>query len=251
MDQIRNQKRLIKLQDELIQSKGEQVEAVQTTVKSEIKSFSDAVKQGCKDKITTKKLEAVVKSAVSSDDRKKGVIFFGLDESAKEELSGKVDSVLTAICSHDKPAVMDCCRVGAVKEGATRPVKVLFHSHEAAVQALRCSPSLKKTSTYSKVFMTPDLTPEERTERRKLVKDMKEKIANAPQRYHYIKNGVICSREKESSTPLAAASSQPRTDPSPVLDVTQTDVRSEASSSFQAAGKMYENNLQTMKPKKR
>ena len=68
----------------MILSKGEQVEAVQTTVKSEIKSFSDAVKQGCKDKITTTKLEAVVKSAVNSDDRKKGVIFFGLDESEME-----------------------------------------------------------------------------------------------------------------------------------------------------------------------
>ena len=124
-------------------------------------------------------------------------------------------------------------------------------SSEIPVQALRYSPSLKKTSTYSKVFMTPDLTPEERTERRKLVKDMKEKIANAPQRYHYIKNGVICSREKESSTPLAAPSSQPHADPSPVLDVTQTDVRSEASSSFQAAVQMYKNNLQSMKPNKR
>ena len=65
------------------------------------------------------------------------MIFFGLDETAKEVLSSKVDSVLTAICSHDKPAVIDCCRVGAVKEGATRPVKVLFHSHETAVKALR------------------------------------------------------------------------------------------------------------------
>ena len=46
-DQIGNQKNLIKLQDELIQSKEEQIQAVQTTVKSEIKSFSDVVKQGC------------------------------------------------------------------------------------------------------------------------------------------------------------------------------------------------------------
>ena len=134
---------------------------------------------GCKDTITTKKLQSVVKSAVSSDDRRKGVIFFGLDETAKEVLSSKVDSVLTAICSHDKPAVIDCCRVGAViKEGATSPVKVLFYSHEAAVKALRCSPILKKTSSYSKVFIMPEFTPEEKTERGKLVKDVKEKIAN-------------------------------------------------------------------------
>ena len=47
-NQIQNHKKLIKLQDELIQSKREQVEAVQTTVKTEIKSFSDNVKQDCK-----------------------------------------------------------------------------------------------------------------------------------------------------------------------------------------------------------
>ena len=152
-------------------------------------------------------------------------MFFELDESAKEVLSGKVESVLTAICSHDKPAVIDCCRVGAVKEGATRPAKVLFHGHEVAVKTSRCSPSLKNTS-YSKVFVTPDLTPEKRTERRKLVKDMKEKITNEPQRYNSIKNGVICSRENESSTPFITASC---TAPSPVLSVPRTDNSSEAS----------------------
>ena len=146
---------------------------------------------------------------------------------------------------------MDCCRVGAVKEGATRPVKVLFHSREAAVKALRSSPSLKKTSSYRKVFMTPDLTLEERTDRRKLVKDMKEKITNEPQRYHYIKNGVLCSREKESSTPISAPPSQPHTAPSPVLTVPRTDDSIDASSSFQAAVRKYKDSLQTMKPNTR
>ena len=88
---------------------------------------------------------------------------------------------------HDKLAVIDCCRVGAVEEGATRPVKVLFHSLEAAVKALRNSSGLKKSSSYNKVFRVPDLTLEESTERRKLVKDMK-KMTNKPQLYHYIKN---------------------------------------------------------------
>ena len=91
------------------------------------------MKQGCKDKITTNRLELVVNSVVSSA-MAGGKVEFGLDESAKEVLSGKVESVLTAFSSHKKPAVIYCCHVGAVNEGATRPEQVLFHSHEAAVK---------------------------------------------------------------------------------------------------------------------
>ena len=79
-DQIRNQKTLLKLQDTLIQSKVEQVEAVQTTVKTEIRSFSDVNKQGCEDKITATNLTAVVKSAVESDNRKNAVMVFGVSK---------------------------------------------------------------------------------------------------------------------------------------------------------------------------
>ena len=59
-----------------------------------------------------------------------------------------------------------------------------------------------KDSRYSRVYITPDRTREEREERKTLVTAIKEKINSEPQRYHYIRDGVVCSREKEtSSTP--------------------------------------------------
>ena len=84
-----HQERFIKFRISFDQEQSrEQVEAVQTTVKTEIKSFSEAVRQGCDlDKIATTKLEAVLKSMVSSDNQRIDLILFELDESAKEVLS--------------------------------------------------------------------------------------------------------------------------------------------------------------------
>ena len=87
--------------------------------------------------------------------------------------------MLDVICIVNKPGISDCFRLGTVKQGASRPVKILFRSNEAADTALRYSSGLKETP-YSKVFLTPDQTPEERTERRNLVKEMKEKIGSEP-----------------------------------------------------------------------
>ena len=100
---------------------------MQTTVKSELRSFSDVVKQDCKDKMTPKKLEAVVKSAVKNDDRKRGVMLFGLEESDDEMLSDRVDEMFSSLAIPNKPTVSDCFRVGSVKQGASRPVKVMFN----------------------------------------------------------------------------------------------------------------------------
>ena len=59
-----------------------------------------------------------------------------------------------------------------------------------------------KYSPYIRMYITPDRTREEREERRTLVTVMKETISSEPQRYHFIRDGVVCSREKDtSSTP--------------------------------------------------
>jgi hypothetical protein len=60
-DQAINQKRLIQMQDELLLKKSEQAEAVHATVKTEIMSFSNVVKQTCSERITPKKLQKAVK----------------------------------------------------------------------------------------------------------------------------------------------------------------------------------------------
>ena len=100
-------------------------------------------------------------------------------------------------------------------------MKVLFQSCDAAARVLRGATTLKD-SRYRRVYITPDRTREEREEEKTLVTAMKGNISSEPQRYHHIRDGVLCSREKETSsttrsvvqpteTPAASAtnSSQP------------------------------------------
>ena len=108
--------------------------------------------------MSPKKLEAV-----NNDDRKIRVVLLGLEDTNDEILSGRVDGMLAL---SNKPTVSDCYRVGPVKQGASRPVKMLFNSSEAAARALRSSSGLKLTSNYSKVFIAPERTPEKRNERK-------------------------------------------------------------------------------------
>ena len=81
--------------------------SVQATVKSEVRSSSDVVKQGSKDSITAEKRETVVKLAVKCDNRKRYVMVFGLEETSNEELGRKVDDLFGAMCAMDKPTVSD------------------------------------------------------------------------------------------------------------------------------------------------
>ena len=81
------------------------METVQATVKSEVRSLSDVVKQGSRDSITAKKLEAVEKLGVKCDDRKRKVMVFGLEETSNEELGRKVNDIFGDMCALDKPSL--------------------------------------------------------------------------------------------------------------------------------------------------
>ena len=51
-------------------------------------------------------------------------MLFGLEESDDEMLSGRVDEMFSSLAIPDKPIVSDRYRVGSVKQGASRPVKL-------------------------------------------------------------------------------------------------------------------------------
>ena len=86
-------------------------------------------------------------------------MIFGMEETENEDVCGKVAGMFNAICMVNKPGVSDCFRVGTINQGASRSVKVLFRSNEAAATALRYLSGLKETP-YSEVFLTLDRTPE-------------------------------------------------------------------------------------------
>ncbi len=192
LDQLENQKCLIKMQNELLQSKNDEVEAVNETVKTEMMSFSQALSQNRSKQITPKKLRAVVKSVV--EDRKKNLMVFGLNEEDDEILDDEVEEMLQSMSYN--PPVRESHRVGARKPGIDRPVKISFNSAEAAAEVLRLSRGLKKIPAYTTVFINPDRTPDERAARKKLVDILKQKITDDPEKYHFIRNGTVVSTDK-------------------------------------------------------
>ena len=60
---------------------------------------------------------------------------------------------------------------------------------------LKAAKNLKQ-SEYSSVFLSLDKSPEERAERRKLVEQMKKKIAENPHKKYFIRQGEICCDEE-------------------------------------------------------
>ena len=91
-EQIENQKRVVLLQEEVIKSKGEQVQEVQAAVKTEFKSFSDVVKQNVQE-VPSKKLAAAFKTAVVDDHRSRCIMLFGVEENKRQVLTDAVNRV--------------------------------------------------------------------------------------------------------------------------------------------------------------
>ncbi|KAL5269866.1 hypothetical protein ACHWQZ_G003367 [Mnemiopsis leidyi] len=194
-DQLANQKKVIEMQDKLIEKQSEHVEAVKATVTSEIKSFSDVVKQSLVGKMSPKALQSTIITSIEKQDRDKSLMVFGLEERDDNIPEDLVTEVWTSICP-SIPIMKECYRVRKKKEGADRPIRAVFNSREAEADVPSFSSELRQNRNYRDVYVNPDRTIEERSERRKLVAILKEKISSQPDKYHYIKNGTICTADK-------------------------------------------------------
>ena len=82
--------------------------------------------------------------------------------------------------------------------GKVRPIKVTVASPEIVNQVLSSASKLKKGSEdWRSVYLAPDRSKDERLAHQKLVKELKEKIANEPDdKYHYIRDGKILTIDK-------------------------------------------------------
>ena len=204
---ITNQKSVIKLQEELISNKSVQFEAVQSTVKTEMRSFADIVKEGSKNSVTKETIHRAVKLAVSEDQRHRNLVIFGLKENSGENLETSVNQVIRHCSGGEKVTVKGCHRIGNVKPGSQRAVKVCFESRESATSVLAGAKELRQVVELKNVFISPDRSPEERAKRRDLVAKLKEKIHSEPGMYHFIQNGKLVSAQKRQSLTMNISTS--------------------------------------------
>ena len=202
-------KELAEVQSELLQSKREQIEyfqnGVQTTIKTELKSYSEAVKKSNNEQVTLKKIKTVVKDIV--EDRSRNIMMFGLEETERANLDYKVRDIFEEL--KEKP-LFRAERVGRkTSEDSDRPVKVSMDSSIIVSDILKKSKDLKR-SVFSHVYLKPDRTLEQRLKHREIVAELKKSIQEAPEKHHFIKNGEVCHQEKvikqESTDTTASAS---------------------------------------------
>ena len=203
------QKKINDLQSELIKCKEEKMEAMKTvvhssvaeSVKEEFKSYSSVVKSHgrneTKEPLSQATLKKVVQDVVQEEDRSKNVMAFGLEEGENEDISAIVNELLNTM--EEKPRV-EACRVGMKKtSGKVRPVKITTVSSSVADQIIAKGRNLNCVDKYKKVFVNPDRSPEQREERRELVKEVKRLSVEDKDKRHYIRNGKVCSVARNTS----------------------------------------------------
>ena len=197
-EKIEDQAWIIELQRELILKREQEVKAVQTTVETEMKSYSSVLQKSYSSALSTKKIEAAVRKVTDKEDRNKNVIIYGVDESENEKLLEKVSRVLEKI--DEKPFVRDCVRVGVKKPNQTlpRPIKFSLNNSEHVAQVLRSAKQLRTKSGFKSVYICPDRTVEERKAYKRLLEQLRDKRKSEPDKNHVIRNNRIASFEKNS-----------------------------------------------------
>ena len=81
--------------------------------------------------MTKETIHLAVKSAVSEDQRHKNLLIFGLKEKTGENVEQSVEHVIKNCGGSSK--VSSCHKIGVVKPGTNRAVKVSFASRDTAV----------------------------------------------------------------------------------------------------------------------
>lgn len=200
------QKRLIARQDKRFEKlEGAVTNKIQNTLQSEMQTYSAAVSKSPDQSGTTplsaNVIRSVVKTTLTEDERKRNIIIFGLEECDNKMLKTSVTEVLQEI-GH-KPIMTVVTRLGQIGT-KPRPVKVVCESPDTVHSILRSSPQLKKSDKFKHVYISFDRTQEQRLEHRKLVSELKKRIAEGPRDTRfYIKNGKVVS-DPEAQPPVQA-----------------------------------------------
>ena len=203
-DIIKLQSSVIAAQAKALRSTEDVEDAIQASVQSGFKSFSEAVgSTSSSTVISPGTLKSVAKQVVIEEELSRNVMVFGLSEENDEDICASVGKVFEQL--GEKPKI-EARRLGSRASSTPRPVKVVLTSAATVQQILSKSRKLRD-SQYKSVFLTPDRTAEQRAEHRQLVLQLKKKGVDEPARHHYIIGGQICSTELKHSKDSASKDS--------------------------------------------
>ena len=205
---ISSQQRAIKLQEELLLSKDEQLQSLQTTVKTSVEntvkaefvSYSAQVQKSKPQTIAPEIVKTLVKTVVEEEDRSRSLMVFGLAEESDAQLCNQISEVFDEIGEKPRIEASRLGKLGSCKPGKVRPVKVILSNSATVNTILLKAKSLNQTERHSSVFICPDRSPAQRATHRLLVLELKEKDKSEPTMRHFIRKGKVCSVLKEQST---------------------------------------------------
>jgi hypothetical protein len=112
----------------------EELNSVQATVQSEMKSYSSVLSWTCSAALSQKKLISTVKSAAEEEDCHRNIVIYGVGEDDGEILEEKALMIFQEV--GEKPMVKDCCRIGKKGEMPC-PGKLCLRSSDIVQQVLR------------------------------------------------------------------------------------------------------------------
>ena len=168
------------------------------------RSFADVVGQSTSLVVPMKKS---MKGIKKEDYKSKNFVIHGLALSGNnegddrvDEIEEMVDQVVQVASATDRKIEIDdfnfLGKLGDTTRGRIAPVLINFKTEEDAKLVLRGKRYLKTSLSFRGVFISPDMDKEERDRQRQLVKTLKERISDVPDKHWFIRNGVIVSRDK-------------------------------------------------------
>ena len=142
--------------------------------------------------MSEEKLKKVVQKAVTDDNRSKNVMVFGLSEEKTEDLDCKITALFGE--SEEKPGLrqLELELIPLTRAGQSQSLSETVHR-----LLINKAKKLKTTTTYKRVYISPDRSPEEREKHRLLVAEMRRQAEEDPDSHYYLCCGYICCRDKD------------------------------------------------------
>ena len=160
-EQLENQSKLLKVQNELSVKKSVHLDAVKNTVEEKLSSWAAVVKKNSGNKVTQKEMKKAVKSAINESDREFNVIMFNVEEQDDDDPSENYDAdtamdIMESAGLNAVEGEFTTERIGALEKERNRPLKVKFDFKSTAFDFLARSKNFKDDEQYGSDFIVPD-----------------------------------------------------------------------------------------------
>jgi hypothetical protein len=203
LDQLKDEQ--IVLQKQLIDCQSEQINSVQKTVKTEMKTWADVARRNVTQNkvLTATTVKEAVRAVNEEEERSKNLIIYGVAEdkndlvekdcASNEKLHEIVKSVRRVTLSDDSLPVqgVKVYRLGKKAPNSNRPIKVEFQCSGDVENILKNAHKLKAKDDLKSVYVSPDRTKEQRAEHSKLVKQMKQMISTDGSKHYFIRDNKV------------------------------------------------------------